>query len=304
MAVKTEIMTQKVVNSSYDATQNAGKLAKIVANELKGTEWSVTPDGEDESISRRTIIITYTNSKISKDKIKIGKPGENGQVEYTITLYEKEAKLDVDTAAGFGEVNLAYRDDFGKIVEGTEENPISGTWRLFYADSNYAYLLRKSIGNSTLANLPGYNTSTMSNLGKNLNPQYTSWELKSDGKNLNDNIKAVAALLDPEQWVKYKDEVNGAIWAIGGVPLELFIASYNATHEIQITCKVLSASAAGYRVGKLGGETITYYGNDFTGLGSRNDINNEIYFAKSGGYWLSSPARFLNPERSHLVYSS
>ena len=94
MAVITEIMTQKVANSTYDATDNAGKLAKIVKDDLSGSEWAVTPT--TESATGDTITITYTNSKIYKDTIATGKPSQNGQVEYTITLEEQNAKLTAD----------------------------------------------------------------------------------------------------------------------------------------------------------------------------------------------------------------
>ena len=83
-------------------------------------------------------------------------------------------------------------------------------------------------GNYALNNtsiVTGFGTSTISTLGENFNSKYTSWVAQAG----NNNIKAVAALLDTTQWTAYKSD--DAVWAVGAPTLEMFVASYNATHS-------------------------------------------------------------------------
>ena len=314
MAVKTEIMVQKTSNSEYDATQNIGKLAKIVSNELKeGKEWTITPDGTDENEIGKVIVITYTSSKIGKDKISAGIPGENGRVEYRIILDKQNASVEFDTASvGFGIVNEKYKKSFGKVVkgytlqDGTVEN---GKWRLFYADEARAYLIRDSIYSKGLHQLENFGVE-ISTLGKNLNSQFKSWDLKTDGTNLNNNIIGISALLDTSDtspWNKYK--ASYAVYAIGAPTLEMFIASYNATHndsefvsnynathsieisEIRIDSIVDSAILPGYKVRKVtAGGTLSNYQSAVTNLGKSSELDQAIYCHSSKKWWLSSPA--------------
>ena len=99
MAVKTEIMTQKVQNSNYNAQNNAGKLGKIVRDELNGSEWTVSPDGTELTAFGTTINITYTKASlkqggISQDPLH---PRQNGEVNYEITLELQDATVNFDT---------------------------------------------------------------------------------------------------------------------------------------------------------------------------------------------------------------
>ena len=185
---------------------------------------------------------------------------------------------ETDTTSEFGKVNTKYIDSFGKKVEGYN---VDGTWRLFYADSNSAYLIRDSIGIFALEKLPGYETSTISTLGQKLNSQFKNWTLKNDEGDLNINIKAVAALLDPAKWEDYAEK-GVATWAVGAPTLELFVASYNATHTIQIECTVESSDSRGYKVNKNGGE----YLYDVSELDDGSNLD-EMYFPIP--YWIASP---------------
>ncbi len=182
-----------------------------------------------------------------------------------------------DTIFDFGAVNESYKIQFGHIVTGYG---IEGTWRLFYADNNNAYLIRDSIGNNALNSFSWFGTSTISTLGENLNKKYTLWELQTNGTDLNNNIKAVAALLDSTKWTDYVEE-GVANWAIGAPTLEMFIESYNATHTIQLDSTV-GENATGYNVKKQNGSSAT-------GLGT-SGIDNAIYCPASQFWWLASPS--------------
>ena len=60
------------------------------------------------------------------------------------------------------------------------------------------------------------------------------------------NMAVTAYLLDTTIWAGFKDTNSHADYAIGGAPLELFAASYNVTHGIDIDTKV--ANQYGYIV--------------------------------------------------------
>ena len=106
-------------------------------------------------------------------------------------------------------------------------------WQLFFADDSNIYLISKNlIGNSP--NWVGYE-GEVGEPGLSLNSNVINWENRSGSKN------AATYLLDVSKWSQYCSNV--ANWAIGGPTVDLFLASYNATHETQIN---LSCDSRGY----------------------------------------------------------
>lgn len=107
MTVKTEIVTEKTINSTYNAQNNAGKLAKIVLKELSGSDWTVkigattVTTATVDNTPGEKISITYTNPSIRAGQITASpaKPSENGKVEYEIGLLEQDATLKLDGVA-------------------------------------------------------------------------------------------------------------------------------------------------------------------------------------------------------------
>ena len=98
MAVKTEIMSQKVADGTYNATsaENTAKLAEIVRKDFNGdSKWAV--DGTTAGV----IKITYTDTSIDKDSISTGVPKEEGKVEYVIELSNQNAELQVDVGSDY-----------------------------------------------------------------------------------------------------------------------------------------------------------------------------------------------------------
>ena len=85
---------------------------------------------------------------------------------------------------------------------------------------------------------------------KNLLKQYFDYSPDSypNRESTNNNIKAVAYMLDTEIWsAKYGDGEKNAEYAIGGPTLEMFVKSYNETHsESSISCEVTGTN--GYAV--------------------------------------------------------
>ena len=124
---------------------------------------------------------------------------------------------DVTLTATFREIVEITANDYGKKVTWNGKTDEDGTWRLYYTDEENAYLIRNSIGYIYEEEFPGFGTSTITELGMSLNKKFTensSWDLKSDGTNINNNLKAVAALLDINNWNEYSNLVPGAKYAI------------------------------------------------------------------------------------------
>ena len=95
MTVKTEIMTQKVKDSSYNAQTNGENLATLVGKELKGTEWS-TPSAPTYNTTSKAIEITYTNSSLKENMVAQNKPKESGKITFQIILQPQDAGLKID----------------------------------------------------------------------------------------------------------------------------------------------------------------------------------------------------------------
>ena len=142
MAVKTEIMTQKVSNSSYDATKNAGKLGKTVKQDLSGSEWGVTLNGtavttETSDLTEGKIIkMKYTISSLRAGMVDGNKPTFDGCIEFEIGLEEQDAKLSVDGG-------LVVKDSTGKAINlatiaehyGDDVTYNGQPYQLFYVDT-------------------------------------------------------------------------------------------------------------------------------------------------------------------------
>ncbi len=107
-------------------------------------------------------------------------------------------------------------EDYGKKVNEYSANGIN-TWRLFYKDSKYTYIIADTLVNQTESletvykkagyeNVKGNNVST---IGQKLNSKFTNFKDTNENK----NIKAIAYLTDPKNWQEYK--TGNAVYAIG-----------------------------------------------------------------------------------------
>ncbi len=144
-------------------------------------------------------------------------------------------------------------DDYGKVVKNasTHNNYSAGdigTWRLFYQDANYTYIISDNdiyYGINRLYDLytnGGYGNKTgadVSIIGQKLNPMFKNFT----AQNKTAQMRAVGWLTDTTKWTKYVAE--DALYAIGGPTVELFAASYN-TGNFGKTI-TLTADEHGYR---------------------------------------------------------
>ena len=103
----------------------------------------------------------------------------------------------------------------------------------------------------------------------------------------NENIRAVAYMLDTsnEVWGKFKGEK--AEYAIGGPTIELFVASYNKIYDIKLSCEETTVN--GYKI-KIGD---TNYNYSVGGLAKSEEINNLYAITaedrKAEAMWIASP---------------
>ena len=267
-----------------------------------------TTNHQDASLNDTKIKAILTGKsyvKEAKDTSFITTKGEY-VILYSELYTPTETIPDDLITTGIGAVNDTYKTSFWKKVSGY--SPIKGSnWRLFYADSANAYLISDPDNdNPTILNrFTWFGTSTISTLGQNLNSKFTAsgdWSLKSDGVNLNNNIKAVAALLDTTKWTDYK--TTEANWAIGAPTLEMFIASYNATHTAQLDCTVESKTAYGYKVGiNTQGEKVTSFDTYAGELGTTGALNIAMYGGPGRAFYLATPSAWTSDSVLYILGS-
>ena len=180
------------------------------------------------------------------------------------------------TAANYGD-----KVDYVSKGEGLE----SLTWRIFYDDSNYVYLISsKSDGSNTVDScqlnqyLGTYNTGSADITDSFLQSLNSQWfNIVKNAPSTNDNAKAIAYLMDQDVWDEYKDSARNASYAIGGPTLELFMNSYNNSEETINEIKIRNCTSTGYSENTSNNWLLETY-------------NNGIYNNGTGSYWwLASP---------------
>ena len=208
---------------------------------------------------------------------------------------------------------------YGCYVNYQANNSQAANWRIFYADDDNIYLIADDYisfsyvplgknGNSiTLTNANGFCFST-----NNVIADYTGtseissshpvqkWlykyfdciiqHLNNGYTNSNNNIRATAYMVDITQWNDFKG--NRADYAIATPTLELFIASYNSTHnsnvQLQVTQVLNQNVIRGYQIKKESDEN---YSDSIT-LNYLAELE-DLYFLensnKADSMWLASP---------------
>ena len=191
-------------------------------------------------------------------------------------------------------------------------------WRIFYADESNIYLIADNYIASS--NAPRSRNNNALNVGytsyslyfTNILNDYTgsSWisqnslakkwlntYLNSYASSTNNNIKAVAYLMDTNVWSIYAG--SNAEYAIGAPTIELFCASYKATHpDVYIECD--SVTSNGYYLEMNTGETSS--GDYVTSaiVGDYNNIYSKSNDTNRYGMWIASPSTY---NRDGLIIS-
>ena len=302
---------------SYQAIK-ADKLAKqddseVTSAELE-TELKQYDDNSTVTLANNIFTITMTNGiyELSND---------NGDVKVMV----KDSSEEIKNTKKASDITEA---DYGKSVNYTvsvtnnstkNKEEVSG-WKIFYADDTNIYLIRDNYVKCSLL-------ATTTNNGTKTNHQVTwstgdannptarfdnvlqdyvgsesitttnparTWLSKylSEYSSTKYNMKAVAYMLDTVAWSEYAN--SKAEYAIGGPTLELFVASYNKTHEEQL--EIEASSDVGYKLKRSTDTEMKIYLEGFN-----TDDNLYIPKEENGAVtmWLASPSN--NSEKEIMV---
>ena len=201
----------------------------------------------------------------------------------------------------YGATITNYNANFSSIVG----------WKILYSDGNNIYLIAdnyipyENIPSSTKGHKPEQNTSGCVNGSRvvffsnivndydgsdsikdskiqKLNSKYFEYLKSHNTRSTNNNMKAVAYMLDTTAWKNFAGE--DAEYAIGGPTSELLINSYNAKYPSQkIELDVEDINGYKYRIGS-GAWDIT-----FTFSGSDSLYKTEDSYSTAHSMWIASP---------------
>ena len=213
-------------------------------------------------------------------------------------------------------------DDYGAYVSNYASNNSEAQqsvgWRIFHSDGENIYLIAddyvetqyipagkggteittdtqdenaQGFSLTPLSDYAGWSDLQGSSIAKKWLKQYVSSRYTST----NYNMKATAYLLDKNVWNPVFANKNYAEYAIGGPTLELFAASYNATHTDK-TIDTQVSSKVGY---KVKWSTDTSYGNWIMGLNKSEDLY--VISDNTNGIWIASPSA-IGADNVTIVY--
>ena len=271
------------------------------------------------SISALTNQGLFGKAKEAKQK------SENAQREEQNVLNEYEESLDKYSESGIKASDIAKAEDkskyYGKVVTGY--TPTNGAtvqnWKIFYADSNNIYLIaddyvereylpastnssgsvttnKPTAGNSSYARAAYFGDSLRADYStgsaritdekiKALNNSYFSQNFTST----NENMKAVAYMLDTKAWEGFKDANGKAEYVIGGPTIEMLMNSYSQKHGVQYKAK--ASSTTGYQISTDNG---TNWKNNMTTGSEYLDTSDSLYVITSKTnapyMWVASPS--------------
>ena len=186
-------------------------------------------------------------------------------------------------------------------------------WRIFYADESNIYLIASDYIHYDYYPVGAKGTAVTKNSDyalsfNNVYQDYTGSVDITDARirkwiqkyldvapaSTNTNIRAVAFMLDEPRWSAKYANSSYAEYAIGGPTLEMFVASYNKTHETPMYC---SADSTGYCISWTNGGTDKY----ISGL----DTSESLYVindtSKAYAMWLGSPSAYYS---DYVMYVS
>ena len=110
------------------------------------------------------------------------------------------------------------------------------------------------------------------------------------------NAKATAYLLDTNQWANFKDSNGYASFAVGAPTIELFAASYNATHpertiDIDVAQSIYDSSY-GYRIKWSDEADYSWFEEEgsISGISLEDDLYVKNDKTKASGYWVAAPS--------------
>lgn len=207
---------------------------------------------------------------------------------------------------------------YGKAVTNyTPQNGSTVGWKIFYADTNNIYLIADNYVETDKlpagTNAKGETTNNKPTVGDKERTAYFGDKLREDYatgtdrivdlvKNLNksyfidnsftstnENMKAVAYMLDTKAWSNFKDTTGKASYVIGGPTIEILFKSYNEKHPGKIY-EAQAFNETGYQLRINGGTWKNYTNSSSEYL----DSSDSLYVLPSSNganaMWVVSPS--------------
>ena len=271
------------------------------------------------SISALTNTGIFQKAKDAKQKSDEAALDQNTKLdEYESEINAYLPGINANTIASATDTEKA-NNYYGKSVNYTSANGVTG-WKIFYADTNNIYLIAddyvdvaklpkgtneegQSVGSAPANTNPSYpkaapfdNIMDAYSTGaarittdtiKNLN---SSFFARSDAStNTNNNMKAVAYMLDTTAWSTFKDNNGKADYVIGGPTLEMLFKSYNQKHPGK-NYEAQATEAEGYQLRVNGGtwEDDTNSSSDY--LNSSDSLYVLPSSKGANAMWVASPS--------------
>ena len=309
-----EITNIDKTNPTVTAKQSSVTITEGDSNELSNY-FTITANGKYgisstvyTDTSNNNAVVTNTNTLApGTHVIKCTATKETGATANATITIVVEKKNTVITATEVAR-DASY---IGKYVNYTTPSGDPDVkWRIFYADSSNIYLIASDYlkydyvptktTNGTEYTM--YKNSDYCLLFDNMCKAYTGSSDITDARitkwmkwvgqypsSTNTGMRSVAYMLDSNIWnTKYKNSY--AEYVLGGPTIEMFCASYKATHtEKYIEEEVTNAN--GY---KVKWNTDSSYIYSISGL-STSELENLYVISdptKAGAYWLASPSAY------------
>ena len=270
----------------------------IIANGKYGISSTVYTD-----TSNNNAVVTNTNTLAPGThviKCTVTKEtGATASATITIVVEEKNTGITATEVAR----DASYIGKYVNYTVPNGEDP-DVKWRIFYADSSNIYLIASDYlkfdyvptkGSTTMYKNSDYRLSF-----DNMYQAYTGSVDITDARitkwmkwvgqypsSTNPNIRSVAYMLDSNIW-KDKYQNSYAEYVIGGPTIEMFNASYKATHSEKYIEEEVT-DATGY---KVKWNTDSSYSYSISGL-STSELENLYVIndqTNAYGYWLASPS--------------
>ena len=260
-----------------------------------------TLNGNDNIIKNANTAVGIYNEKANEEQ------GVLNTLEEKLKEYTEKRDDQNKENTGITATEVASDASYiGKYVNYTVPNggDPNVKWRIFYADSSNIYLIASDYlkfdyvptkGSTTMYKNSDYRLSfddmyeAYTGSTDIKDRRITKW-MKWVGKypnSTNTNIRSVAYMLDTEIW-KDKYQNSYAEYVIGGPTIEMFNASYKATH----TEKYIEEEVTDYHGYRVKWNTDSSYSDSIDGL-STSELENLYVIndqTNAYGYWLASPS--------------
>ena len=249
-----------------------------------------------------------------KDELPNWAKNKDGEIDDSflnqfIVIKDDDSNKDDNTSKGSAkEVADNASEYYGKTVTNYTVNGVND-WKIFHSDGTNIYLI--SSGYLPVDKIPAtkdgsklVNTKSSYPKAASLTPalndsNYSSGSASISSSNparkwlksyldsyssSNNNMKAVAYLLDTDVWNVYRSDK--ADYAIGGPTVEMLMESYSK--KIGVDYQAKATSATGYQISKDGGAN---WANYYNGMLSTSETL-YVLSSSSGAYamWLASPS--------------